>query len=127
MRPKMGTFVPETGTFVPLPNQGRGEGRAYAASVAVALRQHLGGSRRATKTVMQWTGASERTVKHWFAGTRAPSGEHLVTLARYSQHVWDVLVSLSGRKQVSEAEKLAAARVMVSELHELIDNMGQSG
>lgn len=127
MRPKMGTFVPETGTFVPLPSQVRGDGQTYAVSVATALRQQLGGSRRATKTVMQWTGAKERTVKHWFAGTRSPSGEHLVTLARYSEHVWDVLVSLSGRRQEFEAEKLAAARVMVSELHELIDNMGPRG
>ena len=49
----------------------------YAKSIAVALRGELGDTHRAIKTVMQWTGASERTIKNWFAGTRGPSGEHL--------------------------------------------------
>jgi hypothetical protein len=52
--------------------------------VSAALRVDLGKTRNAAKIVMRWTGASESTVKNWFAGTKGPSGEHLVTLVRHS-------------------------------------------
>jgi hypothetical protein len=39
----------------------------YATAIAAALRDDLGGTHQATKTVMRWTGASERTVKNWFS------------------------------------------------------------
>ena len=52
-----------------LPNRdGRGQAEIhYATAIAAALREDLGGTHQATKTVMRWTGASERTVKNWFA------------------------------------------------------------
>jgi len=59
----------------------------YAAVISAALRKELGNTHCAAKTVMQWTGASERTVKYWFAGTKGPSGEHLVMLAHHSDTV----------------------------------------
>jgi hypothetical protein len=76
-------MLPKTGKFLP-----KGELRVsseftYAAAVALALRDALGDSHRAIKIVMRWTGASERTVKNWFAGTRGPRGEHLISLVRH--------------------------------------------
>jgi hypothetical protein len=46
---------------------------SYAAAVAHALTRQLGGTHQAVKTVMRWTGASERIVKNWFAGSCGPS------------------------------------------------------
>ena len=45
----------------------------YPAAVAQALQHQLGGTHQAVKTVMRWTGAGERTVKNWFAGSSGSS------------------------------------------------------
>ena len=37
----------------------------YAELIADALRQEHGNTHRAVKTIMHWTGASERSVKNW--------------------------------------------------------------
>jgi hypothetical protein len=66
MRVKMGTVVPKMGTFVHL-NEIPGD---YRAAMAMALHAELGSTHRAIKSAMRWTGASERTVKYWFAGER---------------------------------------------------------
>ena len=58
---------------------------AYPVAVAYALRNQLGTTHQAAKTVMRWTGAGERTVKNWFAGISGPSGQHLVALIRHSE------------------------------------------
>ncbi len=59
--------VPEKGKV--LPNKGKVfPAKEYAAAIASALRRDLGDTHRAVKTVARWTGASERTVKNWFAG-----------------------------------------------------------
>lgn len=43
----------------------------FGQALAAALKSELGSTHQAVKTVMRWTGASERTVKHWFAGARS--------------------------------------------------------
>src|SRR3546814_2028914 len=50
-----------------------------------ALVGHLGQTHQAVKIVMRWTGASERSVKHWLAGVHAPRGMHLLGL-RSEEH-----------------------------------------
>ncbi|ARC89448.1 hypothetical protein [Rhodovulum sp. MB263] len=93
MRVKMGTVVhPED---VPA---------NYRAAMAMALQAELGSTHRAIKSAMRWTGASERTVKYWFAGERGPSGEHLVSLARHSDAVLTALLALSDRLILDDAE-----------------------
>ena len=57
----------------------------FEQAIAAALKGELGSTHRTIKTVMRWTGASERTVKHWFAGTHGPSGQNLIALARHSE------------------------------------------
>ena len=78
MRIKMGTSVPKMGTIVHL----GADQAAYRKAIADTLRRELGPTHQAIKTVMRWTGASERTAKYWLSGERGPSGEHLIRLAQ---------------------------------------------
>ena len=97
MRPKTGTLLPKEGTLL---HRGSGNGSSgvnYPAEIARALRGELGRTRGATKTVMHWTGASERSVKNWFAGAKGPSGEHLLLLARHSDAVWSAVILITRR------------------------------
>ncbi|HEY7130105.1 MAG TPA: hypothetical protein VH332_10555 [Nitrospira sp.] len=66
------------------PNQdGKGStSLGYAVAIAAALRAELGETHQATKTVMRWTDACERSAKNWIAGTRGPAGEHLIVNRR---------------------------------------------
>lgn len=60
---------------------------SFAKLVSTALRASLrgqGGQVSSIKTVARWTGANERTVKNWFAGDRAPTGDHFLRLAANS-------------------------------------------
>jgi hypothetical protein len=70
---------------------------------------------------MAWTGAGERTVKNWLAGTSWPSGAHLVQIIRHSDHVLDVLLVLSGRQRIAGAQKLIGVRNKLAETVEQID------
>jgi hypothetical protein len=79
-----GKMSPKKGRVFPRREHRRGEELSYAMAVGDALRQELGDTHQATKTVMRWTGVSERTVENWFAGTNGPRGEHLLVLVRYS-------------------------------------------
>jgi hypothetical protein len=92
----------------------------YATAIAAALREDLGGTHQATKTVMRWTGASERTVKNWFAARSGPSGEHLVALIHHSDRAFETLLLLAGREQAVAARKLIEARDSLERMLELI-------
>lgn len=70
----------------------------FNSTIAAALRVELGSTHQAVKTVIRWTGASERTVKHWFAGTHGPSGDNLVQLMANSDEVLKVLLVRAGRR-----------------------------
>lgn len=82
----------------------------YQAAIAVALKRELGGSHRAIKTVMKWTGVSERTSKNWIVGSHGPSGEHLIELLRNSDEVVATVLSLSARTELQIAAGLYEAR-----------------
>ena len=82
------------GSVSAVPMQGQ-----YALVVAGALRDELGDTHHAIKTIVKWTGANERTVKNWLAGTSGPSGEHLIALARNSDEIFETLLLLTGRER----------------------------
>jgi hypothetical protein len=94
--------------------------------IAVALRNDLGRTHAAAKTVMQWTGASERTVRSWFAGTKGPSSEHLMTLARHSDPVFFAFLTLSGREQPIPLRHLGELREMLLEAARSLDEVVQA-
>ncbi|MBL0000913.1 MAG: hypothetical protein IPO97_07865 [Sphingomonadales bacterium] len=54
----------------------------FAQVIASALKVEFGSTRNGTKMIMKWTGVSDRTAKNWLNGTNAPSGVHLILLAR---------------------------------------------
>ena len=93
----------------------------YPAAIAAALQTELGDSHRAIKTVMRWTGASERTVKNWLAGTKGPRGEHLLGLIRHSNLVLEVVLQLTSREQVIVGNALLDARNALVETLTKID------
>ena len=67
-----------------------------AAQIGEALREELGASRRATKTVMRWTCVSDTTARAWLHGRASPSGIHMVALAANCDAVMSVLLRLTG-------------------------------
>jgi len=116
MGKRKGTFVPKRGTIVHPAFPIERSGLPYAAAIAAALRQELGDTNGAIKIAMRWTGASERTVKYWFAGARGPSGEHLILLARHSDVVFGSLLVLIGRRRSLDTDRAEAAKAMLQEL-----------
>jgi hypothetical protein len=86
----------------------------YAVAIREALRH------KAIKTVMRWTGASERTAKNWLAGTVGPSGEHLILLAQNSDRVLLTFLQLAGRRDNLAAKKLVDARNAIAEALEVL-------
>ncbi len=85
-------------------------GLNFNRAIAAALRKELGSTHQATKTTMRWTGASERTAKHWLAGTHGPSGAHLVQLLHHSDEILRAILVLSGRPASLSEAKAAQLR-----------------
>ena len=117
MRIKMGTSVPKMGTTVHLD----ADQTAYRKAVADALRRELGPTHQAIKTVMRWTGASERTAKYWLSGERGPSGEHLIRLAQHSDAVLITTLTMAGRLSEKQRHRCPSCpeRLLV------LQNLGQ--
>ncbi len=72
-------------------------GAEYPLAIALALKEEVGSSRQAIKTLARWTGASDRTVQNWLSAVRGPSGAHLVALSRHSPAVHLTYLTLAGR------------------------------
>ena len=117
MRIKMGTVVPKMGTTVHLD----ADQAAYRKAIADTLRRELGHTHQAIKTVMRWTGASERTAKYWLSGDRGPSGEHLIRLAQHSDAVLITTLTMAGR--LSEKPQPRCAGCPARDL--VLQNLGQ--
>lgn len=96
-------------------------GVEYANALAVALRAELGASHRAVKVLRLWTDASERTAKHWLAGTHGPSGHHLIALIQHSDTVLQAFLLLSGRQSCIVGNSLPLIRSNLLQAVSLID------
>lgn len=107
--PPKGNVLPNSGKSLHRPARRRRRGSSYSAAVSQALKVQMNGSSHATKTLMRWTGASERTVKGWLSGANGPCGEHLVELMGKSDEVWDALRGLANR-QSTELHHLLALK-----------------
>ena len=92
-----------------------------ASLISAALKAELGATHQTVKTAMRWTGASDRTVKHWLAGSHSPRAEHLVALVRHSDEVLKVFLRMSGRNPVTLAVKLKELRKQLLETVEYIE------
>ncbi|MBW8911568.1 MAG: hypothetical protein JF564_06720, partial [Sphingomonas sp.] len=103
-------MLPKTGTLLPRPGVTVTE-QEYASRICQALRDDLGGSRAAAKSIMRWTGASNRTARNWLNGAASPSGYHLVCLARGSNAVLAAMLSMSGRPELALSADIRAIEV----------------
>ena len=90
MFPKMGNKFPKRTSTGRLPP-------TCATIVADALRSELGGTHRAIKAVMDWTDASERTIKNWFAADSSPHGDYFLILLGKSDVLLNAVLDAVGR------------------------------
>jgi hypothetical protein len=123
MGTKKGNVLPKRGSVLHRAERKGGPGSEYAGAIAEALRHDVGTTHQAVKSVMRWTGASERTVKYWFAGTSGPSGENLIALARHSDKVLAVFLQLAGRQHYEGAFRLIQARDALSGILAVIEKI----
>ncbi|MEJ0050215.1 MAG: hypothetical protein WDN02_03195 [Methylovirgula sp.] len=49
--------------------------------------------------VARWTGATERTVKNWFSGHNAPSGDYFLELVRNCPDMLDEFLAAAGQTE----------------------------
>ncbi len=99
--------------------------RNYELSIAAALKAELRDSKGSVKTVMRWTGASERAVKGWFSGANGPNGRHLISLATYSDTVFTCVIGLSGRRLLVQESELVSLRSALAIAIQTIDGLAR--
>jgi hypothetical protein len=116
-------MLPKKGKGFPRRDGKGGGGLSYAEAIAIALRHELGATHQAVKTVMRWTGAGERTAKNWLAGTRGPTGEHLLSLVRQSNAVLEAFLRLAGRESSWATLSLHEARTRLIEMLKNFDEL----
>jgi hypothetical protein len=114
-------MFPKKGKKLHRGQEGSDKDEEFKQAVATALKSELGTTHQAIKTVMRWTGASERTVKHWFAGSHGPSAHHLVAISRHSDAVLMCFLTAAGRSQMSIGIRWSIIRPMLIELLNAID------
>jgi hypothetical protein len=95
--------------------------KQYATGIARALHMELGGTHQATKILMRWTNANERTVKNWLAGSNGPSGEHLVALVKHSDLALAAFLGMAERPDALTASELPMLRQKLQSVLEGID------
>jgi hypothetical protein len=115
-------MFPKKGNKLHPQGQQPGIGVEFARAIAAALRRELGSTHQAIKSVMHWTGASDRTVKHWFAGTHGPSGAHLMQLMRSSDEVLRTVLSLAERRGSLPEARAAELRGHLAAAMECLDH-----
>ena len=92
-------MVPKSGTRVPKPQISLSDAE-FAELIATALQRDLGGSRRASKTIMAWTAVTDHTARAWLHGRKVPSSLHLLQLAARSDEVMTVILRLTGHDRI---------------------------
>ncbi|MDR6657570.1 hypothetical protein J2W51_000112 [Tardiphaga robiniae] len=116
--PMMGKF------FLSAPGEGfPPNGRAFAQEIAAALNRASVESAVHVKAVAGWTGANERTVKNWFAGTYGPNGEHLLSLGRHCDQVLDAMIVMMGRRELLVGHRVADIERRVRDLADALDGL----
>ncbi|WP_144037314.1 hypothetical protein [Sphingomonas sp. TZW2008] len=105
-------MIPKTGSR--LPNGPiRVSERDYIHAISGALRGELGATGAATKIVMRWTGASERTARTWMTGAAGPSGHYLMSLAHESDAVLAAILSMTSRPELALGLDLLAVELAI--------------
>ena len=108
-------MFPKKGKILPSRSQTTADEVSYANAISLALRAELGGSHRAVKTILQWTTASDRTIKNWLAGTSGPQGQHLIDVIRHSDAALSTVLWLAGRREAMTVVNLEDLRCRLAE------------
>jgi hypothetical protein len=116
-------MFPKRGNAFPSPAIRKVSPSAYRAAIAGALKAELGDTHQAIKIVRRWTGASERTVKNWFAAKNSLGGEQLIILLGHSDGVLDAVLRLSSRHTAIGTSRLVAARSALAASLQQIDSI----
>ena len=120
MFPKKGNEFPAEAKAISSPE--------LAGVIGKTLREELGSKQMAAIIMARWTSAIEKTVKNWLAGTRCPSGPHLISLARESEAVMATLLILAKRELNVSALSLISLKAglmnAVNAIDEAIDSSG---
>ena len=78
----------------------------FSKALAHALQAELRLMGLPAKVIGKWTGASNRAIRNWLAGTAIPNGFHLVRLMRYSDLAM-MTVMAAARRDYFAAETAA--------------------
>jgi hypothetical protein len=73
--------------------------------------------------VVALTKANERAVKNWFSAKNGPTGEHLVDLVRSSDEVLEVVLLMSGRRELVLAKKFGDSKLVLLEMLKMIEGL----
>ena len=118
--PPKGEELPKKGEELPSVRTRQEQAREFTQAIAEALREEL--ARGASiKTIMAWTGAGERTVKEWLAGSNAPRAFQLECLFRSSEAVYERMLTRTGRRPVANRRALEALKGKLSNFNDAID------
>lgn len=114
-----GKTFPKSGKELPFETNRRQRAHKYARAIADVLQEEL---RRGAsiKTIMNWTGAGERTVKVWLAGSSGPSGEHLIALLCSSEAIFERVLAMAGRRPIVNRSSLENLKAQIADLDEAI-------
>ena len=115
MFPKSGRKLPNWRT--------RPSAEDYAAAIAGALRRELGTAGGAAKTIMKWTGASDRSARNWLNGIGGPTGWHLILLARESREVMEAVLAMTSREGLMLGSDLHMLRLSLINVTAALDGL----
>ncbi len=115
MFPKSGRKLPNWRT--------RPSAEDYAVAIGSALRRELGTAGGAAKTIMKWTGASDRSARNWLNGLGGPTGWHLILLARESSDVMEALLALTNRDGLMLGSDLHSIRTALINATASLDDL----
>jgi hypothetical protein len=116
-------MFPKRGNAFPSPATKKVSPSAYRAAIAGALKADLRDTHQAIKIARRWTGASERTVKNWFAAKNSLGGEQLIILLGHSDGVLDAVLRLGNRHIAIGPSRLVAARSALFDSLQQIDSI----
>lgn len=98
----------DSGNFLPPVDE-----RSFSRMVSGVLNGALGDRPASVKVVARWTGACERTVKNWFAGSCAPQGHHFQRIVRHCPEMLDAFLVSAERPDCLAMARVQAARGML--------------
>ncbi len=107
-----------------LPNwRARPSAEDYAVAIGAALRRELGTAGGAAKTIMRWTGASDRSARTWLNGAGGPTGWHLILLARESSEVMEAVMAMTNRGGLMLSSDIQALQMALIKVTDSLDDL----